>query len=91
MKENVDLIKEINDLRREMKFLQDDVGKRLSLATPNQKSKRNFLSIEGKEELMSSQKEEIVELQEKIREMIAQNQYLREARPVSASRLIFNN
>ena len=89
MKENVDLIKEINDLRREMKFLQDDVDKRLSLATPNQKSKRNFLGIEGKEELLNSQKEEIIELQEKIREMVAQNQYLREARPVSASRLTF--
>ena len=89
MKENVNLIKEINDLKREKKILKDDVAKKQSIVAINLSKKKNASGIapenyENYEELISHQREEIKMFQEKLKETAQKNQALKDKRPPSS-------
>lgn len=91
MKENVNLIKEINDLQREKKLLKDDVSKKQSMIAATLLKKKN-ISINQVEDLqltLYAQKDEIKYLQEKIKEISLKNQTLKEKRPPSSGSKFF--
>lgn len=91
MKENVNLIKEINDLQREKKLLKDDVSKKQSMIAANLLKKKNMPinQVEDLHLVISSQSDEIKYLQEKIKETSLKNQALKEKRPPSSGSKAF--
>lgn len=91
MKENVNLIKEINDLQRERKNLKDDVAKKQSIIAANL-LKKKYAGNNTAEEfqlVISAQNEEMKYLQEQLKEVSQKNQMLKEKRPPSGSKNFF--
>lgn len=86
MKENVNLIKEINDLKREKKILKDDVAKKQTLAASNLVKKKNVsgFQTENYEDVITIQREEVKEMQDKIKEISQKIQVLKQKRPPSS-------
>lgn len=87
MKENVYLIKEINDLKREKKILKDEMAKKQSQVAANLNKKKNASGVgpENYEELIASQRVELKQLQDRIKELAQKNQDLKDKRPPSGS------
>ena len=86
MKENVYLIKEINDLKREKKILKDEMAKKQSQTATSISKKKNMsgLAPENNEEVVSAQRIELKQLQDKLKEMSQKNQELKDRRPPSS-------
>ena len=95
MKENVNLIKEINVLKREKKFLKDDVSKKQTTIATNLLSKKKNMSgiaTENYEEMIAYQRDEVKLLQDKLKEVSTKNQALKDKRPPSSgsNKYIYN-
>jgi len=86
MKENVYLIKEINDLKREKKILKDEIAKKQSQTATSLSKKKNASGLvqENYEELISTQRMELKQLQDKLKEVSQKNQELKDKRPPSS-------
>ena len=92
MKENVYLIKEINDLKREKKILKDEMAKKQSQTATSLSKKKNVsgLAPENFEETISAQRVELKQLQDKLKEMSQKNQELKDRRPPSSGSKVKN-
>ena len=85
MKENVDLIKEINDLKRELKNLSDE-NKRKKLNPQGQAKKKNQNLLQSQlelEEQIEFNQETINNMKRQLEQMILINKDLKEKRPAS--------
>ena len=85
MKENVDLIKEINDLKRELKNLSDE-NKRKRLNPEGQAKKKNQSVLQSQLELdeqIEFNQETISNMKRQVEQMMLINKDLKDKRPAS--------